>query len=107
MASELLDRVRVGGAVPSHVAVIMDGNGRWARERGLPRHLGHREGMKSVREVVEGAVEAGVGLGWHKYADDVVGIERFGASAPGSVALDRLGMNVDDVVARATALLAD
>ena len=62
MASDLLDRVRLGGTVPSHVAVIMDGNGRWARERGLPRHLGHREGMKSVREVVEGAVEAGVDI---------------------------------------------
>lgn len=62
MASDLLDRVRLGGGVPSHVAVIMDGNGRWARERGLPRHLGHREGMKSVREVVEGAVEAGIDI---------------------------------------------
>ena len=62
MASDLLDRVRLGGGVPSHIAVIMDGNGRWARERGLPRHLGHREGMNSVREVVEGAVEAGVDI---------------------------------------------
>jgi undecaprenyl diphosphate synthase len=42
------------------VAVIMDGNGRWAGDRGLPRHLGHREGMKAVRETVAGAVEAGV-----------------------------------------------
>lgn len=60
MSSERLDRIRVGGDVPIHVAVIMDGNGRWARERGLPRHLGHREGMKSVRETIEGAVEVGV-----------------------------------------------
>jgi undecaprenyl diphosphate synthase len=42
------------------VAIIMDGNGRWARERHLPRPLGHRAGMKAVREVVEGAIEAGV-----------------------------------------------
>ena len=42
------------------MAVIMDGNGRWAAERGLPRHLGHREGMKAVRETIEGAIEAGV-----------------------------------------------
>jgi undecaprenyl diphosphate synthase len=62
MASDLLDRIRLGGDVPHHVAVIMDGNGRWARQRGLPRHLGHREGMKSVREAIEGAVEAGVGI---------------------------------------------
>src|SRR2546425_11070809 len=38
----------------------MDGNGRWARERNLPRPFGHRAGMKAVREVVEGAIEAGV-----------------------------------------------
>ena len=61
MASDdLLDRIRVSGDVPRHVAIIMDGNGRWARQRGLPRHLGHREGMKAVREVVEGAVETGI-----------------------------------------------
>jgi undecaprenyl diphosphate synthase len=62
MPSDRLDRVRREGVVPSHVAIIMDGNGRWAGERGLPRHLGHREGMKSVREVVEGAVEAGLDI---------------------------------------------
>lgn len=59
-SDELLDRIRVNGDVPGHVAVIMDGNGRWARQRGLPRQLGHREGMKSVREVIEGAVEVGI-----------------------------------------------
>lgn len=60
MASDLLHRIALTGDVPRHIAIIMDGNGRWARQRGLPRHLGHREGMKSVREVIEGAVEAGV-----------------------------------------------
>src|SRR5437762_5198582 len=40
----------------------MDGNGRWARERNLPRPFGHRAGMKAVREVVEGAIEAGVAV---------------------------------------------
>lgn len=49
------------GPVPAHVAVIMDGNGRWASDRGLPRHVGHREGMKAVREIVEGSVELGIG----------------------------------------------
>jgi undecaprenyl diphosphate synthase len=48
------------GPVPRHVAVIMDGNGRWASDRGLPRSVGHREGMKAVREVIEGAREAGI-----------------------------------------------
>jgi transketolase len=53
------------------------------------------------------AVEAGVALGWHKYADDVVSIERFGASAAGNVVMDELGMNVDHVVERAHDLIAD
>ncbi|MGH7664581.1 MAG: isoprenyl transferase [Gemmatimonadaceae bacterium] len=57
---ELLAQIRVHGAIPRHVAIIMDGNGRWARERRLPRPLGHRSGMKSVREVVEGAIEVGL-----------------------------------------------
>lgn len=60
MASDLLDRIRLNGDVPQHVAIIMDGNGRWARQRGLPRHLGHREGIKAVRESVEGALDAGI-----------------------------------------------
>ena len=50
----------MNGHVPRHVAVIMDGNGRWAREKGLPRHAGHWEGMKAVREAVEGACASGV-----------------------------------------------
>ena len=58
--AELLSRVRLNGAVPRHVAIIMDGNGRWARERLMPRPFGHRSGMKAVREVVEGAIEAGI-----------------------------------------------
>jgi undecaprenyl diphosphate synthase len=46
--------------VPTHVAVIMDGNGRWARARGKPRYVGHRAGVKSVRATVEAAAERGV-----------------------------------------------
>src|SRR5207247_1553379 len=45
----------LSGPIPRHVAIIMDGNGRWARERNLPRPFGHRAGMKAVREAVEGA----------------------------------------------------
>lgn len=59
-AAELLAQIRIHGAVPRHVAIIMDGNGRWARERMLPRPVGHRNGMKSVRAVVEAAIEAGI-----------------------------------------------
>lgn len=46
--------------LPRHVAVIMDGNGRWAKEKGRPRVFGHRSGVKSVREVTEAAAELGV-----------------------------------------------
>lgn len=60
-APSLLSEIRAHGAIPRHVAIIMDGNGRWARERLLPRPFGHRSGMKAVREVVEGALAAGVG----------------------------------------------
>ena len=59
-AADLLVQIRVHGALPRHVAIIMDGNGRWARERRMPRPFGHRSGMRAVREVVEGAVEAGL-----------------------------------------------
>jgi len=60
MTPDYLQKVRVAGKIPRHIAIIMDGNGRWARQRGLPRHAGHREGMKSVREALEGAIELGV-----------------------------------------------
>src|SRR5689334_23425245 len=60
MSDDLLSQLKLNGAIPRHVAVIMDGNGRWARERHLPRPLGHRAGMKAVREAVEGAIEAGI-----------------------------------------------
>ncbi|MDP2481007.1 MAG: polyprenyl diphosphate synthase [Candidatus Palauibacterales bacterium] len=59
-AAQLLAAVRAGGGPPTHVAVIMDGNGRWAYEHGLARWEGHREGMAAVRETVEGALEAGL-----------------------------------------------
>ncbi|MGI8496163.1 MAG: isoprenyl transferase [Gemmatimonadaceae bacterium] len=59
-AADILAQIRVNGAVPRHIAIIMDGNGRWARERRLPRPFGHRSGMKAVRETVEGALEVGL-----------------------------------------------
>jgi undecaprenyl diphosphate synthase len=46
--------------IPTHVAVIMDGNGRWARARGLPRLAGHRAGVENLRRVIEACVEFGI-----------------------------------------------
>ncbi|MDP6418135.1 MAG: polyprenyl diphosphate synthase [Candidatus Krumholzibacteria bacterium] len=56
LKQEVLD----SGELPRHVAVIMDGNGRWAKERKMPRIFGHREGRKSVRRVLEAAVVLGI-----------------------------------------------
>ena len=46
--------------LPSHVAIIMDGNGRWAQQRGLDRIFGHQQGVNAVREVIETAAELGI-----------------------------------------------
>lgn len=55
----LIDKIDIN-RVPNHVAIIMDGNGRWAKQRGLDRVEGHRKGVDSVRDVVEAAVAANI-----------------------------------------------
>lgn len=50
----------LSGIIPEHIAIIMDGNGRWAKSKGLPRIAGHRAGVESVRVIVEAAAEIGV-----------------------------------------------
>ena len=69
------------GPAPQHVAVIMDGNGRWAAARGLPRAAGHRAGAQAVRRTIEAAMEAGVAWltlyafsseNWRRPADEVL-----------------------------------
>ena len=57
---ELKSQVMARGNIPRHVAVIMDGNGRWAKGYGLPRLAGHKKGVESVRELVEFCPEIGV-----------------------------------------------
>jgi len=80
MSEDLLRQVKVNGSLPAHIAIIMDGNGRWARGRALPRPFGHKAGMRSVREVVEGALAAGVETltlfafsqeNWQRPADEI------------------------------------
>ncbi|MBD8068268.1 isoprenyl transferase [Bacillus sp. PS06] len=51
-----------GGPIPHHIAIIMDGNGRWAKKRALPRSAGHHEGMKVVKKVTKLASQLGVGV---------------------------------------------
>ena len=51
----------INGNIPKHVAIIMDGNGRWATKRHLPRSAGHRAGVESLREIINTSIEIGVG----------------------------------------------
>ncbi len=86
---EALPVPRVLRPPPAHVAIIMDGNGRWAKARGLPRTAGHRRGVESVRETVKGAIELGIGYltlygfsseNWNRpvtEVDDLMGLLRF------------------------------
>jgi undecaprenyl diphosphate synthase len=69
--------------VPRHVAIIMDGNGRWAQQRGLPRLSGHRAGTENIRRIIEGCVELGVKVltlyafsteNWRRPNDEVNGL---------------------------------
>lgn len=50
----------IHGEIPKHIAIIMDGNGRWAKSRGLPRVAGHRAGMKTIKELAKAADQIGV-----------------------------------------------
>src|SRR3546814_20329077 len=69
-----------GHSGPRHVAIIMDGNGRWAKRRFLPRIMGHRRGVEAVRRVVEAAPDLGIEVltlyafsseNWKRPADEV------------------------------------
>ena len=91
--------------VPVHVAIIMDGNGRWAKARGLPRTVGHHRGAEAVRRSVAGAVELGIAYltlygfsseNWKRPAaeiDDLMGLLRFYLEAE-IAELDRNGVRL-------------
>ena len=59
---KLIEEVKAKGNIPKHIAIIMDGNGRWAKKRNLPRVAGHQRGVISVRETVETCVGLGVNV---------------------------------------------
>ena len=77
-------------ALPRHIAVIMDGNGRWARQRGLPRIEGHRAGVTAVREAITQCGRLGIGYltlysfsseNWKRPKDEVVALMTLCAAA--------------------------
>jgi undecaprenyl diphosphate synthase len=59
---ELKEKILKKGNLPIHIAIIMDGNGRWAKRRGLPRTAGHKAGVKSVKRIVKAAGDLGISI---------------------------------------------
>jgi undecaprenyl diphosphate synthase len=57
---QIKESLKKSGEIPKHIAIIMDGNGRWAKKRGLPRVAGHKRGVDTVKEIVEACTEIGV-----------------------------------------------
>jgi len=99
------------GGVPRHVAIIMDGNGRWARQRHLPRLAGHRQGMEALRRCIHACIQRGVQVltvfafsseNWSRPPDEVSGLMRLLAKALGSEVrqLGRAGVRLHFVGAR-------
>jgi undecaprenyl diphosphate synthase len=83
MADQSEQRDWEGLRVPYHVGIIMDGNGRWATQRGLPRQMGHRAGSEALKEILEACVEFGIKEltvyafsteNWQRPADEVNGL---------------------------------
>ncbi|TAG32018.1 MAG: di-trans,poly-cis-decaprenylcistransferase [Verrucomicrobia bacterium] len=110
--------------IPEHIAIIMDGNGRWARSRGLPRIEGHRRGVDSVRNVLEGARALGVRVltlyafsveNWRRPEDEVGGLmlllETFLKREKAELLKNKVRLRaigrLDALPARARAALAD
>jgi undecaprenyl diphosphate synthase len=58
--STIQQQLKDSGRIPTHIAIIMDGNGRWAKSKGLPRIAGHTEGVESVRDIVEACGQLGI-----------------------------------------------
>lgn len=82
MAQKPLEKL---AKIPKHVAIIMDGNGRWATKKGLPRIAGHRAGTENLREVIEASVEFGIQYltiyafsteNWKRPKDEIQGLMR-------------------------------
>ena len=85
MSNQSNQKDGVATAAPYHVGIIMDGNGRWARERGLPRLVGHQAGVDNIRRILESSVEHGIKVltlyafsteNWGRPPDEVSGLMR-------------------------------
>ncbi len=100
------ERLLNRGQIPQHIAIIMDGNGRWAKQRGLPRIAGHREGIKAVKDVVKACGELGIRVltlytfsteNWRRPKEEV--------SALMSLLLRTLRKEIDDLISNNVRLM--
>ena len=83
---------------PKHIAFIMDGNGRWAKRRGLPRFAGHRQGVKSVRRMVEAGTELGIKvMTFYTFSTENWKRPEFEVSALMELLLDSINKELDDL----------
>ncbi len=94
-------RLKESGELPRHIAMIMDGNGRWARQRGLPRVAGHRAGIKTVRDIVAACGELGVQvLTLYTFSRENWERPRMEVAALMRLLLQTIEREVDDLIAK-------
>jgi undecaprenyl diphosphate synthase len=83
MSNTSASQTRTPAALPGHIAIVMDGNGRWAQKRWLPRVAGHKQGVEALRRVVEACIERGVPVlsvfafsseNWNRPVEEVSGL---------------------------------
>jgi undecaprenyl diphosphate synthase len=97
-AQPLKDRIVANGRIPKHIAFIMDGNGRWANRRGLPRTAGHHQGVKTVRRMVEIGPEIGVKvMTFFTFSTENWNRPKFEVSALMQLLLDSINKELDDL----------
>jgi undecaprenyl diphosphate synthase len=95
MINQLKDSINTDN-LPRHIAIIMDGNGRWATQKGQPRVFGHKSGVKSVREATEGAAELGIEfLTLYAFSTENWGRPKMEVSALMSLLVDTLRTEID------------
>ncbi|HJL83943.1 MAG TPA: isoprenyl transferase [Candidatus Marinimicrobia bacterium] len=96
---ELKSQVESAGNLPCHIAIIMDGNGRWARSRKLPRIAGHKEGINSVREITRACGEMGIGyLTLYTFSQENWSRPRMEVSALMNLLVETIRREIDELM---------
>ena len=95
----LKSQVELAGNLPCHIAIIMDGNGRWARSRKLPRIAGHKEGINSVREITRACGEMGIGyLTLYTFSQENWSRPRMEVSALMNLLVETIRREIDELM---------